>query len=358
FTIHGSPFALDSPALFLRFAMYGRISGLDRQSGVVLADMQYLDGSEGSCVVVDDSQKSIGLVVGCVRKRNGNGELVVIYPWTRILNDIGKNLGLPSKYITSMSLKPSQSAKATAEIDVVCIITTSTRRGLQWGTGIPLKETLIVSNDHVVPEDCTRIRIYWPRTDEQYSVTRRFAPFKGLDMVLLRLERRLTGIKCARLQPFVSVGEEVRTVGFGLRNPVTATASLEAKCAEPIWSSGHITGIVKLALTKNNAAQEPVMISTSSGCWNGSSGGAILSKCNSEWTLVGMITSNGRTAGNGISRVIPHLGFAIPSNLIYRGWKMIENGEELMVGEQVRALWAMESTHDELYEPTQLKPRL
>ncbi|KAK9390335.1 hypothetical protein V1515DRAFT_576858 [Lipomyces mesembrius] len=120
---------------------------------------------------------------------------------------------------------------------------------------------------------------------------------------------------------------------YGDALPVTIASGDEV-----VAQMSQITSLVKLPLLPRSMGPEVALFSVSAACWNGSSGG-------------GVITSNGRVDATGT--IYPQLGFIIPSNVIMVGWEAIKHGGEVHLSDAVIRLWRMQKTHEDVHENIQ-----
>lgn len=373
--IEGAPFAIESPALFLGFQMRGSISFIDDTTGVILSDARYLDGMEGSAVVIDDdNQVSVGIVAGALQKVNGEGEVLVIYPWSSIVDAISQQLYIPPHSLSDLNesminikdasgFKPIVSKLFVMDIapklttdtglmkqTVVCIyVYAANGRTRSWGSGILLSPSTIVTNHHVVPSVTETSRVVVVTADKEFLRVRETRmPFEGLDMIFLLLDKPMSMNLAATLttENNIQRGEPVISVGYGLFSAVAT------RTGAPLLSRGFISSIVNLPLTAYSGVENS-MLAVSACCWNGSSGGGIYS-C-STGHLLGMITSNAKTEHK---KIYPQLGFIIPVSLIKLGFDSIANTSQVFdkieLEPRVKRIWKMQPTHSAVLLKTKL----
>ncbi|KAK9246284.1 trypsin-like cysteine/serine peptidase domain-containing protein [Lipomyces tetrasporus] len=374
-TIEGAPFVLDSPAMFLGFTITGTVSSVQNQTGnneerdtsgnkgVILCDVRYLEGMEGSAAL-GPSGESVGIVVGSLRKSNGEGELTVIFPWTMIIPDEfarqyrerptgGAAIGTPTFGIKDVSasadIKFERRSRPRADMwmkGIVCIyVHDIVGRRRSWGSGIVVSKYIIVTNRHVVKSDAVRAVVVFPDSSVSRQVRQIVSPIPNMDIAYLVLDASYDDavpVNFASDRLLRQTGH-VTSVGFGLYSP----QSLGELAMMPLVSNGTISQVVKLPLLLHSKEPEVALISVSAACWNGASGGGIFTRT-SDRRLVGMITSNGRVDETG--KIYPQLGFIIPSNVILMGWEAVKREGEVRMNDAVIRLWRMQRTHKDVHE--------
>ncbi|KAK9377186.1 trypsin-like cysteine/serine peptidase domain-containing protein [Lipomyces chichibuensis] len=373
-TIEGAPFVVDSPAMFLGFKTTGTVSyvqepkgsGAIGTSGMILSDVRYLEGMEGSAVL-GPSGRSIGILAGSLRKSNGEGELSVICPWTMIVSDIARQF-IPEHRTTCAAIRwprfriedasalatlMSEALNVAAPKDdtcmksIVCIyVHDRARRRRSWGSGIVISKNMVVTNRHVLKSDAGSVTIVFPESNTSRQVRQILNPIPNMDIVYLVFDTPHGDALPATIasgDELVAQMTQITSVGFGLFPP----QSLSAKPIMPLVSNGTISQVVKLPLLPHSKGPEVALFSVSAGCWNGSSGGGIFTRT-PDRLLLGMITSNGRVDATGT--IYPQLGFIIPSNMILLGWEAIKQGGEVHLSEAVVRLWRMQKTHEDVHE--------
>ncbi|KAK9357014.1 trypsin-like cysteine/serine peptidase domain-containing protein [Lipomyces doorenjongii] len=373
-TIEGAPFVVDSPAMFLGFKATGTVSYVQKpegsvtmeNSGVILSDVRYLEGMEGSAVL-GPSGRSIGILAGSLRKSNGEGELAVICPWTMIVSDIarqfvpehrttGTAIGGPTfrikdasalTTILSEALNVARPKDDMCVKSIVCIyVHDRARRRRLWGSGILISKNMVVTNRHVLKSDAGSAIIVFPESNASRQVRQVLNPIPNMDIVYLLFDTPYGDalpVTIASGDELVAQMNQITSVGFGLYPP----QSLNEKLTMPLVSNGTISQVVKLPLLPHSKGPEVALFSVSAACWNGSSGGGIFTR-RSDRRLLGMITSNGRVDATGT--IYPQLGFIIPSNVIMLGWEAIKHGGEVYLSDAVIRLWRMQKTHEDVHE--------
>ncbi|KAK9334056.1 trypsin-like cysteine/serine peptidase domain-containing protein [Lipomyces starkeyi] len=373
-TIEGAPFVMDSPAMFLGFKTTGTVSyvqksessGAIESEGVILSDVRYLEGMEGSAVL-GPRGRSIGILAGSLRKSNGEGELAVICPWTMIVSNIarqfipehgttGATIGGPTcriKPACALATIMSEALNVVRRKDdmcmksIVCIyVHDRARRRRSWGSGIVISKNMVVTNRHVLKSDVGSAIIVFPESNTARQVRQVLNPIPDMDIVYLVFDTIFGDalpVTIASGDELIAQMNHITSVGFGLYPP----QSLSEKPIMPLVSNGTISQVVKLPLLQHSKCPEVALFSVSAACWNGSSGGGIFTRT-SDRRLLGMITSNGRVDATGT--IHPQLGFIIPSNVILLGWEAIKHGGEVHLSDTVIRLWRMQKTHEDVHE--------
>lgn len=350
-TFHSSPFALVNPALFLDYLSTGNISYVSTNKNkalFLLSDLRYLDGMDGGPVFLSTSNQCVGLIAGSLKKNSGEGDLSVIVPWNIVLQHLLKRvLSVPaSKPPFKDFVFPWLMFNGVVMIEVYY---SNLRKG--WGSGILLDDTTIVSNLHLIGSDCQRATA-WISETEYIELDILGNPLNGLDIVFFRLKKSISKPRPVTLyQGSYNVGQAVRSLGYGLIYP-HRTGDLPF---QPLSSNGIVSRAISMDLcqqmdpstmsvdvdspsTNNNI---PVLLVSSAGCWNGSSGGALFDTKTGH--VISMMTSNGRV--NDTGEVIPQMAFSLPSNIVQYAWDLLRRGETKTVSSRVTALWQLEETH-------------
>lgn len=259
-TIESSPFSYTNPALFINFVSHGTINLVISEDGEnnkrelgYISDTKYLENMVGGVVKVDEVN-SIGMVLGNVRKLNGDGDLTLILSWNSILRGIkgarisGKlepsPLASEVHFITKNlpeNVKESEHKHITNNSVLAITVESSSPNRLYWGSGILFDKETIITNDHVVNVNLNhaKINIYLTKntwivldattiTDKvnRESLTDQIiTPFSNLDISFIKLSKQNQRViaSLGNLSPAqkglpgdCKVGDTVNTVGFGL----------------------------------------------------------------------------------------------------------------------------------------------
>lgn len=311
-TLNSSPYGSVNPALFLGYRSAGIVS--KRLKSALLLDARFLDGMTGGEVCVGD--KSLGMIIGSLLKLNGDGRLTVALEWSK--------LPIPDEIKPKLVPLASGSQKTDKHsvISVLCI----NRLGKQmWGSGVLVRPRLVLTNKHVI------LAAKGPIYAEGVHVIRVSEPLMGVDLVVLTLEEPLSSAPQKISAATPSAGSIVQSVGFGLFYPAKSKSS-------PLVSEGVVS---KIYYTNEDFGRTPAIIICTASCWNGSSGGAVLS--NGE--LIGLMSSNARDR-NG--EIIADMSFVIPSAILIRALNAFDSGKSLEISKRFKSLWRLETTHREL----------
>lgn len=365
-SIRSSPFALVNPALFVNYLSTGNISYVSSSGNnltFLLSDSKYLDGMDGGPVFITDRNNSaaktnrcIGLIAGSLKKKSKEGDLTVIVPWNQIVS----HLTLASNLPRSPSLIKAVVSSAAQDMFLPWLIFngvmmieihyTNFRKG--WGSGILLDETTIVTNMHLLGDDY-RTATAWISDDESIPLENLGNPLEGLDMVFFRLTKPISSRRKANPVTLYSgeykVGQRVRSLGYGLIYP-HRTGN---QPFQPLTAHGIISKCVSMDLYRQldqstmsvvvgeEADERPVLLVSTAGCWNGSSGGALFDLETGH--VVSMMTSNGSV--NDTGEVIPQLAFSLSSNVLQYALTLVRKGIRKKVSNRVTQLWKLDETH-------------
>lgn len=375
-SVRSSPFALVNPALFLDYLSTGNISYISTskkdKSKIIflLSDLRYLDGMDGGPVFLSEptslTNQCVGLVGGSLKKNTGEGDLTVIVPWSILFQHLIKRVKsapapLKKKAVSDLVF-PWLMFNGVLMIEVYY---PNLRKG--WGSGILLDDTTVVSNMHLIGDNCKRATA-WISENENVELEILGNPLDGLDIVFLRLSKPFSKNKANPVtlyQGSYNVGQAVRSLGYGLIYP-HRTGNMPF---QPLSSNGTISRAISMDLleqvdinTKSVDVDQPptsknettVLLVSSAGCWNGSSGGALFDAKTGH--VISMMTSNGRV--NDTGEVIPQMAFSLPSSIIRYGWDLLRKGQKRSVSQRVTALWQLEETHANAMVETPLTAKL
>ncbi|CAN6661131.1 hypothetical protein TRVA0_033S00408 [Trichomonascus vanleenenianus] len=341
--IHSSPFAGVNPAVFLGYWTHGTITHNNRY--VMLCDTRFLDGMNGGIAFLDGPEnQSIGLVVGSLVKSNGEGSLTIIVPWAQIAKEL-ESISIKAPALTASKASGVESVSMSDFHGVVALLVKrQIGPAMIWGSGVLVSPDTIVTNAHVIEENPHGVTAWF---SERHSVPLQFAsiPFKGLDLAVLKLKHPVRNYAFVPLSAStVSPGDPVKSIGFGMFYPHNLGV-------RPLLSTGHVSKVVKMPLQTESTTPSPALLVCSSGCWNGSSGGAVL---NARGELVGIMASNGKV---DTGEIIPTMTFVIPVDLIRQALVM-QDTEFAEISPRVQDLWQLEATHSEEFDPPVIKAKL
>lgn len=378
-SIRSCPFSFTVPVAFADFVSYGNINCMLRGSKIsgYLSDVKYLENMAGSIVSCGDT--SIGMVAGNLRKKNGDGDLVVVILWHQlyrqlqalnedeslpplILHPIGKKSPMPAP-LNTVSLSPSARFLESNRVGPVLPVAVSTNDGDSWGSCVLLDDRTIATNYHVVKrwldsEDGVCSILLPDRTISLGGDNQVVVPSKNLDLVFLRVsmenQLHLSQVKSTKIgKKIVRKGDLIKAVGYGL--------FLNRRQLEPLASKGRVSAVIE-ARPFSAEDKMPCMLIATALCWNGSSGGGLF---DSEENLVGILCSNAQVFAPSVdneqkAEKIPLFALCIPIELViacyeraFKGGKP-EAEESLRVGStpillEVDQLWRLKSFHRETF---------
>lgn len=350
-SITSYPFSFTNPVLFSNFQSHGFINYAYIDNGAPLAyltDSRYLENMAGGMVQLTDFS-AIGLVIGNLRKRNGDGDLTLICGWHLLADYLVKIFGSDAIFDESIVLE-----SRTDMIPVFPIVVgNSTTRS--WGT-CTYVSSVLVTNFHVLKPyieaadssaTCT-IYVHDSKKIQLSLGDKIITPVSELDLSFIFLSPHHLAYlgKVQDLKPSKSdVNDTVYSVGYGLFYSQRQTAPLLAK--------GHVSALSSLPFTMDETPIE-TMIVTSAPCWNGSSGGALV---NSENKLVGIICSNAQVrvpevAGTTTKQTEKLCTFCmcLPIALVLRSLEACKALAAPQLNPEIAKLWTLTATHKDVIE--------
>ncbi|KAA8917153.1 hypothetical protein TRICI_000699 [Trichomonascus ciferrii] len=331
--IRSSPFVSVNPAMFIGYASEGTISFTARDRSAMLCDIRYLEGMHGG-LATDKDDYSLGIVVGSLKKTNGEGEFTVVAPWTEII----KAVDLATSNVRHIrSIRPADSMAVVPEKDylpakfhgVVALTVSRPGRGSIWGSGVLLDPETVVTNAHVV-EPHLSITAWFTKTEKR-TAQLVAVPFKDIDLAFLKLQTPASSeFPPVKFQsnPTIRPHDPVVSVGYGMIYPHSMHE------LQPIQSTGIISKVVQMD-------SSPVLLITSAGCWNGSSGGALFDP---NMNLIGLMSSNGKMDDTG--EIIPTMSFILPIQIIAKARSLVKQGSQASLDPRISKLWKLQPTHD------------
>lgn len=383
--VRSTPFSFTNAALFQDFVSVGTIvlEIYDENDDIVayISDMKYLENMIGG-VALQDAHKSLGLVLCNVRKRNGDGELVVIVPWTRLGKRRSKRL-FETKNSAFCPAKPSappvNALNHHQTVFAVVVEDKSTQR-MSWGSCVYYNSSTLVTNDHVIhnKQACPRIRIQVNRSvtihlqthsvsskydPQSWAVDQLISPHEGLDLCFIKLSKLnqqiLGTLGVPEFDNSVSpceVGDEVTAVGFGLLlNPLLSANGLtKSTTLQPLASKGVVSTVLDLPLFVGLKPKQAVIV-TSASCWNGSSGGGLFES--KSGTMIGLICSNAQvnlpemefqSKSDKKTEKVPTFSLCIPANVITAVYKQIMSANTLQLEPNIVGAWKLLQTHEDV----------
>ncbi|KAK6460755.1 hypothetical protein DFJ63DRAFT_239668 [Scheffersomyces coipomensis] len=308
--IKSYPFNFTNSMIFSNFLSNGTINYVFKDYIGYLSDTQYLENMIGGVVLNDKHHTSIGLVLGNVKKLNGDGDLTFIISWNTIWKVLMEYDSKLNKYSSTILKLNRLSTSMTTTIATpsrkytsVFPITIRNSVASSWGSCVYYNHNTLMTNFHVLQpfigkhEVSCEIHISPTCILTITNTDSIITPFRNIDLSFIKLSMKnivLVNNRNIPAKPIrkcykYDVGDEVISQGFGLFYNLTNISPLE--------SQGIISCKVKLPITYK-VLESNSMIITSSSCWNGSSGGGIFKKSSSSTSsstrleFVGLICSN------------------------------------------------------------------
>lgn len=352
--VRSSPFNFTNGSMFADFASTGNLNFVLRDGGEChgyLSDIKYLENMSGAPVTTRDG-KSVGLLLGNLRKLNGDGDLLVIVPWKRLLSLIpGLIPSVTSNLADAWNLQVLQKPAKASE-SVFPLTLSRGEKVVSWGSCVLLNLHTLVTNNHVIKPLKDDVKCHVIVNYAPVSITDNVAiPFENLDLAFIRLSEE-TQAHFAGIQPTkmafadnLHVGDPVTTAAYGL--------IYNLKNTEALRSSGYVSA--KISQTPfENSPKVPCMIISSAACWNGSSGGGLF---NSRGSLVGIICSNAQVFVPGLNgdvasktEKVPLFCLCIPLELVLECYRVVELQEAATLHPHVEKIWKLESFHEDVFE--------
>jgi len=360
--IRSSPFNFTNASIFADFASTGNLNfTLQDERGChgYLSDIKYLENMSGALVTTRQDE-AVGLLVGNLRKINGDGDLLVIAPWERLLPLLPHlKMTTETKNFEKSWILPTSNAALTSKNPVFPIVLFKDNRNLSWGSCILLNQLTLVTNLHV-------IKPYRESTDivcevvinESTSMTigqddEIIIPFESLDLAFIVLSPQnmmlVSSIRPTKMSfsNNLQIGDVVTTSGYGL--------ILNRDHLKTMKSSGHVSSKI-YHQPFESSPKIPCVLIASSSCWNGSSGGGLF---NERGSLVGLICSNAQVFvpsvnGSVASKTekVPLFCLCIPLELILECYqkKVVEKEDDVELNIKVEKAWRLESYHQDIFE--------
>lgn len=324
------PFNFTNPFMFADFHTTGSV-GM-RIDGDCLSDSRYMENMSGA--VVYQEENCVGLLLGNLRKLNGDGDLIVVGSIERLVAHFAfLRQSLKQSRLLAVTSTPHQNGVFPIEL-------TKNGSRFAWGSCVLLNDKTLVTNLHVVRpymEGSAGCRILLQNGELELSdVDHSFAPHQELDLAFIELGKSPM-LKPVRTTKQLEVGDEVCTVGYGL--------VLNGQFPQPLRSTGTISCVVDLVAFDKTI---PCVAVVSSLCWNGSSGGALLNK---EGSVIGLICSNAQVfvpsvGGEVKTEKNTQFCLCIPMELVFECYQHRNKAMNKVVG---RA-WRLESFHEDNFK--------
>lgn len=351
--IRSCPFSDSNPNLFADFRSTGSLAltlESEGESFGYLSDVKYLDNMTGG-VATSFEGTIIGLVLGNLRKLNGDGDLTAIIAWDAIFRSV------LTEHRFEQCLRAPTRLFARQINCVLPIYLMRNEKKLSWGTGVLLNESTIVTNSHVLApflssESITCSIVVDHRTIIDVTSKKDVKiPSNDIDLAFISIERyqdTILSLKSTAILGRISdvqYNDIVQTVGFGLIKNINYL--------EPLICYGYLSA-VKETLAFEVRKKIPTMIVASASCWNGSSGGGLFS---SSGKLLGIICSNAQVfkpTTYSVDRLetekLPLFCLCLPIELVTMCFKMLQSNSIPRLLEEGRRLWKLENALEDVYE--------
>lgn len=285
------PFNFTNLILFSSFHSKGTICA--QLPNFLLSDVKYLENMAGG-VVLEDGM-IVGLVLGNLKKLNGDGDLVVVIPWKNIAQTLHLQ-SIPQKITTdnengvhslhiqvnenTLLRKAQERAFQKRNQEKVFPVVVSADSGTTWGSCVIYNSTTLITNTHVLEpylkSRSGEITIYCNGEPVNISKDQIRTPYPEIDLSFINLNQHIQ-VETTKSRNYLT-GDEVYTKGYGL--------FIDKANPAPLVSRGHINTIFPLELSGDMVNS---LIVTSSSCWNGSSGGGLFDENDN---FIGLICSN------------------------------------------------------------------
>ncbi|KAH3660017.1 hypothetical protein OGAPHI_007222 [Ogataea philodendri] len=291
-----------------------------KKGGVYLSDLKYLENMEGGVVTVDGS--IIGVVMGVLRKLDGQGNLMIVLSLSH--GELAE-FGLCSAQLPTMA--------PLNEFPFVVGISGKLDGTRYWGSGVIVKDNMIATNRHVVfsgnqlaQDLALHYRGNTIELGKLVAGVDVLVPFDGQLCDLCFIKKNLAFDSVAKLPNELTISNAASSLEILLDLKDNSRRLMRTKSVayglfcdslhlHPLISRGCINSVVELKHLFRNIQQEIQCLTvSSSSCWSGSSGGALLNKKNE---LLGLMSSNGRTASG---ETLTKLTLVIPIQLVVLGY--------------------------------------
>ncbi|CCE81789.1 Piso0_002461 [Millerozyma farinosa CBS 7064] len=355
--VEAFPFSFTNPLIFNKFCSFGTVISKVSMGGVFvgyLSDVKYLENSAGAQVKISRSPKSLGLLMGALRKKNGDGEFAFILPWSQMSHILDMNrISIPWQVSAA---SPTENSFSKCSVFPVVV---SDKSSSAWGSCVYLGDSVFASNFHVVESYVkNRRRVSCSiKLSRQLSIRisqedEIFVPFKSVDLAYIKLRRESSarsataGLVSPSIDYDYEIGDSVSAIGYGLY--------YNESLVSPLQTIGHVLAKHKSRLFEDSAELSTTLIATSSSCWNGSSGGALISR--GTGALIGLICSNIEVAlpepmvsqENKIEKV-PSFTFAIPIEVIAQGLQLCSKDSSLRrMNPHIEKMWTVTPYHNDI----------
>ncbi|KAI5963053.1 uncharacterized protein KGF55_002845 [Candida pseudojiufengensis] len=338
--IISSPFNLTNPFIFNNFINYSHIVNQINDEDYLLCDLKYLDNMNGGIVVNSLNDQIIGLVLGSLRKINGDGDLTIIIPFIKIFKLLKMN---------EFSINSSTTNSLTSSSIIPIKIKSSNK--YTWGSCVLYKSNVLITNHHVISplfNEISSSALIISPNNQTLAITKNQikTPMKELDLSFIFLDQPIQDLNPIIPCRNYKVETKVYTESYGLY--------LNVDNLKPMICPGFINYIYS---NQNNLNG---MIISSTSCFNGSSGGGLFNFQNNEF--LGIICSNaqikkfkpfeaikGKEDNKEEFEKITNFTFILPIDLIDYCFNQLIKEKVIKIDSKIIDLWKLKSFHQEIF---------
>lgn len=354
--VHSFPFNFTNPLLFSDFQSTGTVNlKIEKESEILgyLSDIKYMDNMAGGIVNLPNTTRSIGILIGNLRKFNGDGDLLFILPWSTIWSRI------LTKFPNWLTPSKTPIRKPAGRPNSILPVVVSEKKELIWGSCILFNDNTIITNHHVIKQYIDRpttvaCTIFLSKTktlklSEKDTI---ITPHSKLDLSFIKLSiencrilNTVDNILPVEYEVNYHMGDSVSAIGYGLY--------FNNLVLEPLESTGSISTIYSLPLYKDSYKDVRSMVVTSSSCWNGSSGGGLFKRSSNK--LIGIICSNAQiilptfddVSNSNTTEKLSKLSLCIPIEVILHCYENLLNTEPEL-NDKIGDMWNLVPYHNDL----------
>ncbi|KAG7665594.1 uncharacterized protein J8A68_000800 [[Candida] subhashii] len=391
--IISSPFSFTNSLIFGNFYssgivnyVWGKYHNDQKEKLFYFTDIKYLENMNGgTCTTTTNNNNSppggsVGLVMGNLRKLNGDGDLTVIISWKLIFQIMHHFLPPKSNSLnkaltngTTTLLHPGTDFKSDS---VLPMVVSDSKGNGTWGTCVYYNDSTLVTNHHVIQAYIHggRCQIHLPHGEGSNKVIELSEndivitpnPEIDLSFIFLSPEHSRSLDRCSFIIPKFDceVGEEIYTSSYGL--------FFSPKSLSPIESKGVINMVFKLPIGDYGMSGNCIIIASASS-WNGSSGGGLFNK---QGQFLGLICSNAQVKmpylykegeKDGSVEKVARFSFILPVDIIEYCYANVmdsklgdlDGGDDktarVKINSKISDLWKLKAYHhDIINEPPKL----
>lgn len=358
--LKGYPFNLTNSLIFSNYQTFGNIVG-KCSTGFYLTDIRYVENLNGGIVLKNNSEVLSGLIFGNLRKRNGDGDLIVIIDIQEIISLLNiekipdvipreRSSDMISMKMTKVNSKQSRS--------ILPLLITDSQGNSTWGTSIHYTRNILITNQHVIEpyssntkKGICQIQLPTNQIIQLSSKDEIIIPIKNLDLAFI-LIKDLQNQKIMNSIPIIkgigkyNQGDKIYSLSYGL---------FYQSGMNPLYSQGEINCIYSIISQIGIKSKINGLIITSCNVWNGSSGGGLFTQ--NDDLLIGLICSN----ANVRIPIVDNINefklekntsflFIIPIDIIeYVYYCMILGHQDVsQLNENLIKLWNLQSFHQDI----------